>query len=66
MAKTPLAWAGSMLLIVVGLSLWSFGTHGTFRVGVERPGAPAMEETRMPVGDEPRLEAPPEPVIWGD
>jgi hypothetical protein len=66
-AKTPLAWASSMLLIVVGLSLWLFGAHGTFRVGVEQSGAPAMEEMRTPpAGDEPGLEAPPAPNIWGD
>ena len=66
MAKTPLAWASSMVLIVIGLSLWSFGPHDTFHVGMERSGAPAMEETGTPVGDEPGLEAPPEPVVWGD
>jgi hypothetical protein len=66
-AKTPLAWASSMLLIVVGLSLWLFGAHGTFRVGVEQSGAPAMEGMRTPPGGgEPGLEAPPAPNIWGD
>lgn len=66
-AKTPLAWASPMVLIVIGLSLWSFGTQDTFRVGVERSGAPAMEETGTPPGgDEAGLEAPAEPIIWGD
>jgi hypothetical protein len=67
--KTSLAWASPMLLIAVGLLLWSFGprTHGTRLVGVERSWAPVMEEAKTPsVGDEPNLEAPPEPVIWGD
>ena len=66
MAKTSLVWASSIVLIAVSLSLWSFGPQGTFHVGMEQSGAPAMEETGTPVGDEPALEAPPEPVIWGD
>jgi hypothetical protein len=67
MRKASLAWASSMLMIVVGLSLWSFGSHGTFQVGVKRPTAPPIEETKIPpAGEEPSPEAQPEHIIWGD
>lgn len=65
-AKTPLAWASSMLVIVVGLSLWSFGTHNTFQTGMERSGAPAIEGMPPVLGDELGLESQSEPIIWGD
>lgn len=67
MRRTPLAWASSMLVVVVGLSLWSFGTHSTFREGLQQTGAPPITEVRTPpAGEEIGLEAQPEQIIWGD
>jgi hypothetical protein len=69
LAKTPLAWASSALVIVVGLSLWSLGTHDAFQRVEDRPGPPLIEDMKAlpPVNSGRTLDVQTEPTtIWGD
>lgn len=68
-AKKPLAWASSALVIVVGLSLWSLGTHDVFQRVEDRSGPPLIEEIKPfpPVDSGQTFDAQTEnTTIWGD
>jgi hypothetical protein len=66
--KTSLAWGSSALVIMVGLSLWSFDVRGTLQMDRDRSEAPLTEDASAvrTGGDEYGLEAQTEPVVWGD
>ena len=66
--KTPLAWGSSALVIMIGLSLWSFDVRGTLQMDRDRSEAPLAEDASAvrTGGDEHGFEAQTEPVVWGD
>jgi hypothetical protein len=69
LVRTPLAWASSAVVIVVGLSLWSLGTHDSFLTIGDRP-TPSLTDntgTLPPVDIGSTLDDQTEnTAIWGD
>jgi hypothetical protein len=66
--KTPLMWGSSVLVVMIGLSPWSFDMRATFLMSKDRSEAPLMEDTSPERTDdsEHSLDAQTEPIIWGD
>jgi hypothetical protein len=69
LAKKPLAWASSALVVIVGLSLWSLGTHDVFQRVEDRSGPPLIEDMKTfpPVDSGQTFDDQTEnTTIWGD
>jgi hypothetical protein len=69
LARSPLAWASSTVVIVVGLALWSLGTHDSFLTIGDRSMPSLTDDAAMlpPVDVGNTLDDQTEnTTIWGD
>jgi hypothetical protein len=69
LARSPLAWASSTVVILVGLALWSLGTHDSFPTIGDRSMPSLTDDTAMlppvDVGNTPDDQTE-NTTIWGD
>ena len=67
-AKTPLVWGSSVLVVMIGLSQWSFNIRHTLPVADDRSEAPLRDDTgpERTSDSEYSGDAQTEPASWDD
>jgi hypothetical protein len=66
--KTPMVWGSSILVVMIGLSLWSFDMSSIPCLSEDRAEAPVVEESIPQWTDtgDYNLDARTEPIVWAD